>query len=189
MVTALDVDRSKIEYLQLLNKDNNKIDFIFHDLNDLPSLNLTPDLIIMIDVLEHIEGDKKLLQACHNQLNKNRIIILHVPCNDFDPHGRFGLRKFKLKKQAHAEHERDGYSKNELQEMLSESGFRNIRIHYTAGTLSMFAHTIFEFYRGHNYLFYSFLHPIMMSIVYVDLLSNGDNIKHGGGIISSGEKH
>lgn len=188
VITGLDSNQEGIDYLQKSYNGAGNIAFITMDLNNLPSLNVKYDMLIMMDVLEHITDDRSLIKSCFDRLNKNGSFVLHVPNKDFDKEGKYGLRRFRKEKQVHHEHIRNGYSKSELFEMFRSAGFKNIHLEYTVGPISMFAHTIFEFYRGHNYLLYFLLHPVMMILAHIDILIYADRLNNGGGLILVAEK-
>ena len=72
------------------------------------------DLIIAIDILEHIEDDEQVLRNFRKVLDKNGKLIISSPSN-FDESAKFT-----------AEHVRPGYSKEDICSKLERAGF-NIR--------------------------------------------------------------
>jgi SAM-dependent methyltransferase len=79
------------------------------------------DLIIAIDILEHIEDDEQVLQNFRNVLNKNGKLIISSPSN-FDESAKFT-----------AEHVRPGYSKEDICSKLKRAGFKIISFEYSYG--------------------------------------------------------
>ncbi len=69
------------------------------------------DLIVAIDILEHIEDDVQVLQNFRNVLNKGGKLIISSPSN-FDESAKFT-----------AEHVRPGYSKEDIYTKLENAGF------------------------------------------------------------------
>jgi len=88
-------------------------------------LDYTPkesfDLIIAIDILEHIEDDEQVLQNFRKVLDKGGKLIISSPSN-FDESAKFT-----------AEHVRPGYSKEEICSKLTKAGFRIVSFEYSYG--------------------------------------------------------
>lgn len=79
------------------------------------------DLIIAIDILEHIEDDEQVLQNFRKVLDKGGKLIISSPSN-FDESAKFT-----------AEHVRPGYSKEDVCSKLEKAGFRIISFEYSYG--------------------------------------------------------
>ncbi|HHE37527.1 MAG TPA: class I SAM-dependent methyltransferase [Candidatus Cloacimonetes bacterium] len=79
------------------------------------------DLIIAIDILEHIEDDLQVLQNFHKVLNKKGKLIISSPSN-FDESAKFT-----------EEHVRPGYSKEEIISKLENVGFKIVSFEYSYG--------------------------------------------------------
>jgi SAM-dependent methyltransferase len=69
------------------------------------------NLIVAIDILEHIENDRQVLQNFYNCLDIDGKLIISTP-SDKDETARFT-----------AEHVRPGYAENEIKEKLMTAGF------------------------------------------------------------------
>lgn len=86
------------------------------------------DMIICIDVLEHIEEDKRVMKNLCRTLKKGGLFVMHSPSHyseeDSDTDDTFV-----------GEHARTGYSKEEIDKKLMESDLHPKKIHYTYGTL------------------------------------------------------
>ena len=86
------------------------------------------DLILSVDVMEHIEDDVRVFENFHNALNDNGTLIISTPSDKggSDVHNEHEASFI-------GEHVRDGYSINDITEKLRSAGFRNIRVAYTYG--------------------------------------------------------
>ncbi len=79
------------------------------------------DLIIAIDILEHIEEDEKVLQNFRQVLHSGGKLIISSP-STFDESAKFV-----------AEHVRPGYDKDEIISKLQNAGFKIISFDYSYG--------------------------------------------------------
>jgi 2-polyprenyl-3-methyl-5-hydroxy-6-metoxy-1,4-benzoquinol methylase len=88
----------------------------------------TYDLILSVDVMEHIRDDEKVFLNFYESLKSNGFLLISTPSD-------------KGGSDAHAaddrsfieEHVRNGYSISEINEKLTRAGFVNINTHYTYG--------------------------------------------------------
>jgi len=79
------------------------------------------DLIIAVDILEHIEEDEKVLENFRKVLKKEGKLIISSPSN-FDESAKFT-----------AEHVRPGYSKEDICSKLENAGFKINSFEYSYG--------------------------------------------------------
>jgi len=79
------------------------------------------DLILAIDIMEHIENDVQVLRNFRKVLDKNGKLIISSPSN-FD-----GSAKFT------EEHFRPGYSKEQIISKLEKAGFKVVSFDYSYG--------------------------------------------------------
>ncbi len=120
-IFALDLKTNYMEsYSEYLKKKRERFQYVGGDLTEYqPDRKF--DLIVAIDILEHIEDDiivLKNFQACLK--NKGKLII-STPSN-FDESAKFV-----------AEHVRPGYSKEEIITKLEKTGFSIVDFKYTYG--------------------------------------------------------
>jgi SAM-dependent methyltransferase len=86
------------------------------------------DLIVCVDVMEHIEDDKKVFLNFYNALTKGGYLLINSPSiyGGSDVHDE--------KEQSFiSEHARDGYSNEDLESKLKPLGFSTYRTRYTYG--------------------------------------------------------
>ena len=79
------------------------------------------DLILAIDILEHIENDEQVLRNFRQVLDKNGKLIISSP-STFDESAKFI-----------EEHVRPGYSKEEIISKLEKTGFKIVSFDYSYG--------------------------------------------------------
>ena len=106
-------------YLEGLNFASERVpdaDFYQMDACRLPFLNEF-DLILALDILEHIEDDQKALVEIHRALNENGGIILTVPQHKW-------LWSMQDVKSFHKRR----YSRRELKERMSSCGFNVVHL-------------------------------------------------------------
>ena len=109
------------------------------------------DLILNIDVLEHIPENKSVLRAFFHALRPGGALALHMPLDK----GPLYKNLFPKKTLQELEHEHVGemYTPEEMRNLLNEIGFRDLEIH---GTFHWFGQTAWEWDR----ILYHRLHGI-----------------------------
>jgi 2-polyprenyl-3-methyl-5-hydroxy-6-metoxy-1,4-benzoquinol methylase len=87
------------------------------------------DLVVSVDVMEHIEEDIKVFHNFYKSLHKGGYVLINTPSDQggSDVH-------HEEDKSFIDEHVRDGYSPADISEKLSQAGFTNIKARYTYGT-------------------------------------------------------
>lgn len=89
------------------------------------------DLIISIDVMEHIEEDVKVFENFYGSMKKGGVLLISTPSD------QGGSDTHDHEEGAHGfidEHVRDGYNILEIQEKLKTAGFSKIEAKYSYGT-------------------------------------------------------
>ncbi|MDO9578666.1 MAG: class I SAM-dependent methyltransferase [Candidatus Cloacimonadales bacterium] len=137
------------------------------------------DLIVAIDILEHIENDRQVLQNFRQVLDKGGKLIISSP-STFDESAKFV-----------AEHVRPGYDKEEIISKLENAGFKIISFDYSYGKFGHLAWLLTMKYPmsllGKSKLFflllplyYIVLYPISAFLMWLDLKMKN---KVGTGIV------
>jgi 2-polyprenyl-3-methyl-5-hydroxy-6-metoxy-1,4-benzoquinol methylase len=92
------------------------------------------DLVICVDVMEHIEEDKKVFGNFYNALKKGGYLLINSPSiyGGSDVHD-------EDEESFISEHARDGYSTEDLEQKLHPQGFSTYRARYTYGFWGDFA--------------------------------------------------
>lgn len=83
------------------------------------------DLIVSVDVLEHVWEDKKAIQNLAGGLKKDGFLAIHTPRTEWD------YLHF-LKRPVQADHVRDGYDPAELKKMAENEGLAVVTFQYTS---------------------------------------------------------
>ncbi len=97
---------------------------------DLTTLNETDsyNLILSVDVMEHIEEDRLVFQNFHKSLKENGVLLISTPSDKggSDVHD-------DSEESFIDEHVRDGYSIEDITEKLKAAGFSEVNALYTYG--------------------------------------------------------
>ena len=86
------------------------------------------DIILSVDVMEHIEEDLLVFQNFYKSLKKNGVLIISTPSDKggSDVHGEHEVSFID-------EHVRDGYSISDITSKLKKAGFQTVDAGYTYG--------------------------------------------------------
>jgi len=86
---------------------------------DLFNLDENFDIVIILEVIEHIKDDEKALEKIYSLLNKNGYLIISAPAH---------MKEWSVKIDEWAGHFRR-YEKDELRSKLEKSGFEVIKLY------------------------------------------------------------
>jgi len=86
------------------------------------------DLILSVDVMEHIEEDVQVFKNFYQSLKCEGILLISTPSDQggSDVHQEGDVSFIE-------EHVRDGYNMDEIKNKLSEAGFKNVEARYSYG--------------------------------------------------------
>jgi 2-polyprenyl-3-methyl-5-hydroxy-6-metoxy-1,4-benzoquinol methylase len=149
------------------------------------------DLIICIDVMEHIEDDLKVFRNFFTSLKPNGIVIINTPSifGGSDVHSHEDESFI-------GEHLREGYSKEDFTQKLESVGFKMRKLNYTYGfwgdkawrlgikvpiILANFSKLLILILP----IYYLITFPFTLLMMFLDF---GSNVKIGTGIIVSAKK-
>lgn len=128
-ILAVDIKDDYIkDASEFFAKSNIKnVNFKIDDLKEISYQNEF-DLILCVDVMEHIDDDEKVLKNFFNSLKPDGYLIINTP-------SIFGGSDVHSDEEESfiGEHFRSGYSKEELSEKLTKSGFAKVEGFYTYG--------------------------------------------------------
>ena len=104
-----------------------RISFEYADLTTLEISNRY-DLILSVDVMEHIEDDRTVFQRFYKGLKPGGVLLISTPSDQggSDVH-------HEHEESFIDEHVRDGYGVEDIEEKLREAGFSDIHIRYSYG--------------------------------------------------------
>jgi len=139
-ITAVDLDSVQIESNQI-KAEQWKLKNLKFIQGDLAHLKLPDeyDLILSVDVFEHIKDDVNALKSLYSLLSVNGIFVLHVPLAN-----RVSSLTACYEFQIQNDHVRDGYVEKELLQKLERVKFKIINKRYTFGK---FGTAAWEIYR------------------------------------------
>ena len=128
-ILAVDIKKDWIDDCKdFFSKKNIKnVSFALEDLTKINHQNKF-DLVVCVDVMEHITEDKKVFGNFYNSLKRGGYLLINSP-------SIFGGSDVHHDKEESfiGEHARDGYSKEDLENKLNKLGFLTYRSKYTYG--------------------------------------------------------
>lgn len=132
-ILGLDVKEEQVADCNafFLKAGKSNIAFETADLTEIAFSNRF-DLVLCVDVMEHIEEDRKVLENYFNALKPGGMLLISTPSDqggsdvhhDHEGDGAVGFID---------EHVRDGYAMAELDEKLKTAGFTKTSLHYQYG--------------------------------------------------------
>jgi len=192
-IDAIDIKQEQIDDCNNFFKKTNRLNVVFQN-NDLTTYKKYSfyDIILCVDVMEHIENDKIVFSNFFHSLKDNGYLIISTPTNLNDhEHNENNKETFFVE-----EHVRDGYKYDEIFEKLKEAGFNNIKINYTYGKpghiswlismkIPMIVLNVSKIFFIILPFYYLLLFPICLILNYCDTIINH---KHGTGLIVIAKK-
>ncbi len=99
------------------------------------------DLILSVDVMEHIEEDVKVFQNFQQSLKPGGMLLISTPSDQggSDVHHHDQDESKEKKSSFIDEHVRDGYNIVEIQDKLKLAGFSKTKAHYSYGIPGKFS--------------------------------------------------
>lgn len=168
-VVGYDVNDAQIRRNNVKTKKENlmNVEFFARDLISIADFERF-DLIVCVDVLEHIEDDERCIRSLYQALKPGGKLYIHVP----------GLKQFRhLKKSEEIEpeeaHVREGYSLRQMKELLTENSFNIIQVGRTFGTYGTLAWEMYMLNRKWPYVLY-LLNPLILFFSWLDVRSKNE---------------
>ena len=176
--SAIDVCRKIADRSKASN-----VTFIQKDIESLKENNFF-DLILCVDILEHVKDDLKALKALFDATRTGGILILHVPAL----YRRYPIWKKSLNFDVET-HVRIGYRIEEIREKIIQTGFSILESGFTYGfweTLANNMSYIITRARMKNRILYSFAFPFLYLISWFGARARPKEL--GAGIFIVAEK-
>lgn len=169
-VTGGDIDRHKLKSCRILEKEfhTKNVSFGYLDITKLQKKS-TYDLIVSIDVLEHVKNYTTALKNFHQLLRKDGLLYIHVP----QPNQKRILRS--LREWHHEDHVREGIDKKTLEDKLKKLGFRIIVSRETFGFFGKLAWELNHIMLSKSFVFAGISFPILFFLATVDQLWKNEN--------------
>jgi len=128
-ITGADIKEEQVEdcnnFFRKIGR--NQVSFCVEELTSF-SVSAAFDLILSVDVMEHIEEDVLVFKNFHASLKQDGMVLISTPSDqggsDVHDHDHESFIE---------EHVRDGYGISEIQEKLKMAGFRKTEARYNYG--------------------------------------------------------
>jgi len=129
-INAVDIDKKHVEDCTLFFGKAGMSERVSFSVADLTTFSdpESYDLILSVDVMEHIREDENVFRNFHKSLKNNGILLISTPSDK----GGSGVHGDEDKSFI-GEHVRNGYSIQEITGKLAASGFNSIEAIYTYG--------------------------------------------------------
>lgn len=135
-IHAVDIKQDYLDRAEAFLRQEGLADRVSFAIDDLTDLKAEGpfDLILSVDVMEHILEDVTVFKHFHRVLRPGGVVIINTPSDQggSDSHGE-GDESFI------GEHVRDGYGREEMRAKLAEAGLEADLVDYTYGPFGSLA--------------------------------------------------
>lgn len=175
-----EIDKDKLKSAHLIkNKQHiNNIDFIYLNILKAHKKSIY-DLIVCIDVLEHLDYYEVALKNFKNLLKNNGYLFIHVP--QPDQHRIFS----SFKSWHHQDHKYEGIEKKKLESILNKFGFKIITMQETFGFFGKLAWEINHISLSKSFILAGITFPILYLLALLDQFFKNEN---GLGVVILAQK-
>ncbi len=189
-IKGVDVKDEQIEDCNNFFTKINEQERISFGYADLTKLNEPKpyDLILCVDVMEHIEDDVKVFENFYSSLKEDGLLLISTPS---DMSGNDHEHDHDEQASFVDEHVRDGYDIEDMTKKLKKAGFKRIEAKYSYGKPGQIAWklsmkipivvlNVSQIFFIFLPLYYSIVYPWAFILNYIDLQGNH---KEGGGLV------
>lgn len=129
-ITGLDIKQEQVDDCNSFFSSIGRQEKVSFEYADLTKLNISEayDLILSVDVMEHIEEDRTVFGHFYNGLKSGGVLLISTPSDQGGSDVHYDHEESFID-----EHVRDGYGITEIEEKLREAGFSDIVIKYSYG--------------------------------------------------------
>lgn len=181
-IVGIDIDRQKLKMSKSLAKDLKigEINLEFGDITKVPKNKKVYDLVVSIDVLEHVEDYKKVIKNFSLYLKPGGFLYLHTP--------QANQKRFfkRLISWEHESHVHEGFTKAIIKKEFEKNGLKIIEFRNTFGFFGKLAWELNHLLLGKNFILAGIFYPIIYLIARLDLFTNN---KEGLGIAVLAKKN
>jgi SAM-dependent methyltransferase len=117
------------------------------------------ELVVCVDVLEHIEDDEGFVRCLCESTMPGGTLVLHTPATP--------QKRYLSEYEEQHDHVRDGYLLDDLRALILRSGYDQVDLRYTFGAFGALAWEIFALARRGNWLAKAFL-PVAYPFAWLD---------------------
>lgn len=165
IITGGEIDKDKLTFCNQLVKNLSLKNIVFKKM-DISKKNVSPnsyDLIVNIDVLEHIKNYKQVLKNFSLLLKPGGYVYIHTP------HGN-QKRVFSFsEKWHHHDHVREGFILKDFNREIEKNGLKIICSYRTFGPFGRFAWEINHFFLEKSFLFAGLTYPFLYVVSLLDI--------------------
>jgi SAM-dependent methyltransferase len=122
-------------------------------------LKRTFELVVCVDVLEHIKDDEGFMRCLCEATTPGGTLVLHTPATP--------QKRYLSEYEEQHDHVRDGYVLDDLRALILRSGYDRVDVRYTFGAFGALAWEIFALARRGNSLAKAFL-PLAYPLAWLD---------------------
>lgn len=165
-IIGQDLDKRKVDFCNSFRKELGITNARFEksDLTQTPKKGGFFNLIVNIDVLEHINDYKKVLSNFNKELANGGYLYIHMP----QPNQK---RIFKVSRSwLHEDHVREGISIGLFREDLIKAGFTVLALKPTHGFLGSLAWEINHIALAKSFILGGILYPFLYILARVDTI-------------------
>lgn len=165
-----EIDEIKLNFTKKFSNEMNikNVEFEYLNLEKTISRN-NYDLVVNIDVLEHVKNYKQVLRNFHKLISPGGILFIHTP----QPNQR---RIFsKLQNWHHDEHVHEGFDPESLKKDLKAVGFKTLEARETFGFFGKLAWELNHLIVPKGFILLGITYPFLYLISRLDLLIENKN--------------
>jgi len=181
-VDGWEIDRDKLSFSKKFAKELGKknVSFSYGDITKKPSATNTYDLIINIDVLEHIKDYKKALRHMYALLRPGGHIYIHTP--------QMNQQRFfkRFESWEHEDHVREGFNSKKLKSDLTRLGFEVVSLRHTFGFFGSLAWELNHLLLKNSFVLAGIFYPLLPILARLDTCVRN---KKGLGFMIIAEKY
>lgn len=129
-ITGLDIKQEQVDDCNAFFKRigrSNQVSFAWADLTQM-QYSENWDLVLSVDVMEHIEDDRGVMKRIHEGLRPGGVLLISTPSDQGGSDVHHDHDESFID-----EHVRDGYGREEIIEKLRGAGFSDVEVKYSYG--------------------------------------------------------
>ncbi len=140
-ILGIDIEDELIEHCHELSERLDAYPAVQFERRTLPSaLGRTFDLVVSVDVLEHVHDDEGFVRCLFDATSSGGALVLHTPA--------VPQKRYLGEYEHQHDHVRDGYAPGDLRNLIRSAGYNNVDVRYTFGTYGALAWEIFTLARS-----------------------------------------
>lgn len=168
-IDGWEIDKKKLSFSRKFAEEQRfrNVSFAFGDITHKPRIRIYYDVVLTVDVLEHISDYKKALSHMHQVLKPGGFLFIHTP----QEHQKRFFRLFDT--WEHNDHVREGFSPDILKSDLRNIGFTEIEMVHTFGFFGSLTWELNHMLLSKSFVLAGMLYPLLYMVSRLDgLVSN-----------------